>query len=171
MSFAANRHDISRIPYKDMLSLLTSRVQPHSMNQPIRKFSCRNPRRGRATVYEQGFRFEDGIVQVHLSGHFPNELLKTKQNVFQPLTDACAEHNCKKVLIDARDLQVEMGTMDLFKAGKDVAALMLNGIRIACLAREDMIDPFFEDVAINRGAIVSVFTEMDRAREWLARLR
>ena len=120
-------------------------------------------------MYNQDFRFEDGIVYFHLSGQYTNKELHTRRNAFQPLIDACAEHSSKKAMIDARELQVEMGTFEMFKAGVDIAFVTIKGIRVAIVAREDMIDPFFEDVAANRGGIVGIFTKMDAARQWLTR--
>jgi hypothetical protein len=117
--------------------------------------------------YNEDFRFEDGALSVSLSGDFPNELLHKGTNLFQPLADACAAHRCQKALIDARGLHVDLGTLGLFRAAEDLASMTRMGLHIAILATEDMLDPFFEDVASNRGGIVGVFTKMDTALEWL----
>jgi hypothetical protein len=117
--------------------------------------------------YIEDFRFEDGVLHVRLSGEFPMERLHKGQNLFQPLVDACATHKCDKALIDARDLQVNMDTLEMFQAGEDVVSVTSKGLRTAILAREDMLDRFFEDVAVNRGAIVKVFTDLETARDWL----
>ncbi|MDH4230975.1 MAG: hypothetical protein OEW04_02975 [Nitrospirota bacterium] len=117
--------------------------------------------------YNEDFRFEGGVLHVHLSGKFPNELLGRGENLFQRLIDACSAHNCKKALIDARDLQVDFDTMALFRAGQDAAFLTRVGLRIAMLAREDMLDPFFDTVVANRGGRIGIFTDMDSARDWL----
>ena len=119
--------------------------------------------------YNEEFRFEDGVLHVRLSGKFPNEPLDKGKNLFQPLIDACSTHNCKKALVDARDLQVDFGTMAMFQAGKDAAFLTRVGLRVALLAREDMLDPFFDNVVSNRGGDIGVFTDMDTARDWLQR--
>jgi hypothetical protein len=119
--------------------------------------------------YNEDFRLEGDVLHVRLSGKFPNELLRKGENLFQPLVDACSTHNCKKALIDARDLQVDFGTVALFQAGTDAAFLTRLGLRIALLAREDMVEPFFQDVVSNRGGDVGVFTDMDTARDWLHR--
>lgn len=117
--------------------------------------------------YNEDFRFEDGVLHVRLSGIFPEELLKQKKNLFQPLIEVCSTHKYKKALVDARDLQVTFDTIALFQAGEDAASLTRIGLRIAMLAREDMIDTFFSDVVQNRGGSISVFTEMDDALAWL----
>lgn len=117
--------------------------------------------------YNQEFQYEDGLLVVRLSGTFPNELLRSGQNLFQPLIEECQAHNCKLALIDARNLQVYFSTMAIFHAGEDAAALSSFGLRVAIVAREDMIDSFFEDVAFNRGGNIGVFTDTDAARDWL----
>jgi hypothetical protein len=117
--------------------------------------------------YKENFKFEDGILHVHLSGKFPNEMLREQKNLFQPLIDACSTSKCKKALIDARDLEVEFGIMALFQAGEDAASLARIGLHVALLAREDMLNTFFDNVVFNRGGDVGIFTDMDAALEWL----
>ncbi|MGW8247374.1 MAG: hypothetical protein ACWGOV_04615 [Acidiferrobacterales bacterium] len=117
--------------------------------------------------YNQEFQHKDGVLLVKLSGTFPNELLRSEGNLFQPLIDECQAHNYKLALIDARNLQVHFSTISIFRAGEDAAVLSTFGLRVAIVAREDMIDSFFEDVAFNRGGNVGVFTDMDTARIWL----
>ena len=119
--------------------------------------------------YNEDFRFEDGVLHIRLSGKFPNERLGKRENLFQPLVDACSTHNCKKALVDARDLQVDFGTIALFRAGNDAAFMSRIGLRVALLAREEMLDPFFDHVVSNRGGNVGIFTDMKRALDWLQR--
>jgi hypothetical protein len=117
--------------------------------------------------YYENFKFEDGILKVHLSGEFPRDLLRKGKNLFQPLVDACATYTCKKVLIDITDLQVDFSTIEMFQAGKDAAELVRFSLRIAVLARKDSLDEFFDNVVFNRGGNFSVFTDMNAAYEWL----
>ena len=117
--------------------------------------------------YLEEFQFKDGVLRVRLSGEFPEELLSQGKNLLQPLVDACSTYKCKLALVDARNLQVAFGTIALFRAGEDAASLSRIGLRIALLAREDMIDPFFDTVTSNRSLNVRVFTDIDTARAWL----
>jgi hypothetical protein len=119
--------------------------------------------------YNVDFRLEDSVLYVRLSGQFPKELLHRPGNVFQPLIDACSTHNCNRALIDARDLKADFDTRDLLRAGLDALSLSGVGLRTALLAREDMLDRFFENVVYNRGGQVGIFTDMDGARDWLER--
>ena len=117
--------------------------------------------------YHQSFQIKKDVLHVHLSGKFPDELLRSPKNLFQPLIDACSTYNCQKALIDVRDLELQFDTLALFRSGEDAAFLTYIGIRIALLAREDMLNPFFDNVAYNRGGRVGVFTKIDSAQEWL----
>ena len=67
--------------------------------------------------YEAHCRFDAGVLHVRLSGTFPPERAGGKGNLFQPLVDACSAHRCTKALIDARALDVALGTMGMFQAG------------------------------------------------------
>ena len=117
--------------------------------------------------YEQQFRVEGSVVHVRLSGVFPNERLSTQENLFKPLVDACKQANCREVIIDARELQVEFDTLAMFRAGVDAASLNEFGLRVALVAREDMRSSFFDDVTYNRAAPVRVFTDLASAQLWL----
>ena len=117
--------------------------------------------------YLQEFRVEGGVVHVRLSGTYPNERLALKENLFKPLIDECKRENCHEAIVDARELQVEFDTVALFRAGVDAAALNGYGLRVALIAREDMISTFFDDVVHNRAAQVQVFTDLESARTWI----
>jgi hypothetical protein len=119
--------------------------------------------------YNVDFRFEDGVLNVRLSGEFPKEKLQEAQNVFQPLIEACSAQKCSKALIDARDLRTGFNTSELFRSGLDAVSLASSGLHTALVARKDMIDPFFEDVVHNRGGHIGVFTDIEGALEWLRR--
>jgi hypothetical protein len=117
--------------------------------------------------YNQSFEVKNGVLLVHLSGKFPKDLLGRPENLFQPLIEACTAHNCKKALIDAREVEFPFDTMALYRSGNDIASLTRIGLRIAVLAREDMLDSFFDNVAFNRGSLVGRFTNFDSAYDWL----
>jgi len=117
--------------------------------------------------YKQDFRFEGGVLHVHMSGVYPNEHLAKAGNLFQPLIDACSAHGCREALIDARELQVRFDTLAMYRAGDDVASLGLAGLRVALLAREDMLNSFFDTVVYNRSGSVRIFTDLEIARNWL----
>lgn len=117
--------------------------------------------------FEQQFRVDGGVVHVRLSGVFPNERLSTQENLFKPLVDACKQANCREVIVDARELQVEFDTLAMFRAGVDAASLNEFGLRVALIARKDMLSSFFDDVTFNRAAPVRVFMDLESAQLWV----
>ena len=121
--------------------------------------------------YEQQFRVEGGVVHARLSGLYPNERLAMQENLFKPLIEECKQANCREAIVDARELQVDFDTLALFRAGADAAALNELGLRVALIAREDMLSSFFDDVTYNRAAQVRVFTDLESAQIWLRKRR
>lgn len=119
--------------------------------------------------YIEEFKFEDQVLQVRLSGNFPDDLLRKQGNVFQPLIDACATNKCRKALIDARELSVGLNTFQMFDAGENAVIFEQLSLRVALVARDDMIDPFFENVVSNRGGKIGVFTDKEKALAWLGK--
>jgi len=58
--------------------------------------------------YGEDFQLLNDVLRVRLSGKFPQELLCSPENLFLPLVDASSQYRCKKVLIDARELQTDL---------------------------------------------------------------
>jgi hypothetical protein len=117
--------------------------------------------------YVEEFRVDNGVVHVRLTGEFPKERLAIQENLFAPLIEHCEKENCREAIVDARQLQVDFDTVALFRAGVDAASLNRFGLRVALLARPDMISSFFDDVTYNRAAQVHVFTDLQSARAWI----
>ncbi len=119
-------------------------------------------------MYEENFSVDGDVLVVVLKGAFPKkEIFGSGENVFTQLGNACSQHCLCKVLVDARELEISMETMDLFRSGSDLAGIAEPGFRAAMVTRPELIDRFFEDVAANRGACVCVFTDVGEARAWL----
>lgn len=118
-------------------------------------------------VYREEYKKEGDCLFIRLTGELPVDLLTSDANVFEPLAGACKAHECRKVLIDARELSVDMNVMDIFKAGKDLSALTVSGLKAAFVAPVGQLDPLFEHVATNRGAFMRVFTDVVKAVHWL----
>jgi len=117
--------------------------------------------------YTREIHAQDGVVHLRLKGRYPNEHLRQEQNVFTALIDACEQNHCQKAVIDARDLEVDFNTLEYFRAGVDASELHRYGLRLALVAREEMISSFFDDVIHNRGVAVRVFTDLESASTWV----
>jgi hypothetical protein len=118
-------------------------------------------------MYYREFEIKDGILSIHLSGEFPVKILKSNENIFTPLAEACILNCCKRALLDVRKLENTFSVVDVYKLGKDIAMLSLQQIKVAFLIRQELYDHFFEDEALNRGAHVQLFTDLNSATEWL----
>lgn len=117
--------------------------------------------------YTREIRVEADLLHVTLGGDYPREHLDRPSNIFEPLVKACQDGACHGAVIDARELRVELDTLDLFRAGMDAAALSRYGFYVAFVVRPDMLDAFFHDVLQNRGALAGIFTEMNDAMAWI----
>jgi hypothetical protein len=117
--------------------------------------------------YTREFRVESPLLHVRLAGTYPRERLEKRSNIFDPLIEACRDGDCHGAVIDARELEVELDTLELFRAGIDAASLNQFGFYVAFVARKDMLDAFFRDVLHNRGALAGIFTDMDSAMAWI----
>jgi hypothetical protein len=117
--------------------------------------------------YKVELKLEDGVLHVRLSGQFPYEKLNQPENAYKGLIDACATHQCDRLLIDSRDLQARFSTTQLYRAGKDAVSLTIAGIEVAMVTRQELRDTFFDDVVVNRGGQVRIFTDINDARDWI----
>lgn len=83
---------------------------------------------------------------------------------------ACEEFDRSKVLLDCRGLTGNMDIFDRFKVTEYGASGRRHFRRLALLALEEMVlpDRFIENVAVNRGMDLKIFTELDEAKQWLA---
>jgi len=72
----------------------------------------------------------------------------------------------KRLLADMSLVSGPPPEMDRFDMGKYIASA-LRGIKIAIVYRKVYANKFFEDAAVNRGALVSVFPDKQTALQWL----
>ena len=74
--------------------------------------------------------------------------LPSGRNTFEAVADLCRENGCKKVLLDARELITELGTMDLFTLGCQLADVPDRSVRFALLGTEKQVpaEIFFNTV-------------------------
>jgi hypothetical protein len=82
---------------------------------------------------------------------------------------ACIRHGVTHVLCDDLDLEYRLGTVDTFQSAQFIAAQAPAVARVALVCNPKYIADarFWEDVAVNRGLTVRVFTEVEAARAWL----
>ncbi len=79
------------------------------------------------------------------------------------------DHKIDKVLVDSRTRSVQPSVPDIYGGGKLLANALGSGTRIAVLVSELMADHMlFENVAVNRGAVVAYFQHEELALRWLS---
>ena len=116
----------------------------------------------------------DGYLQITCRGVYEfNDIL----NVFEGAFRLAEESNNKYLLLDIREITgITPSTIDRFEIGRLVAEIqrsLITFIQIAVVGNEPMIDPqrFGEIVALNRGAVGKVFTDLDQAIVWIKKTK
>ena len=117
---------------------------------------------------------KDGYLQITCHGVYElNYIL----NVFEDAFRLAEESNNKYLLLDIREITgITPSTIDRFEIGRLVAEIqrsLITFIQIAVVGNEPMIDPqrFGEIVALNRGAVGKVFTDLDQAIVWIKKTK
>jgi len=109
----------------------------------------------------------DGILRVSSSGPFNLHNAKT---FFQEVIRRAREEGVHNILIDVCGINTVVATMERFGFGSYVAELSAQAFKVAFVCREDQVwsDRFMENVSVNRGSDVRVFTTLAEAMDWLA---
>ena len=78
------------------------------------------------------------------------------------------EHGLDKVLVDSRARSGQPPAGDIYRGGELLAKTLGPGIRIAVLVGQiEGNHSLFENVAVNRGAVVAFFQHEQTALSWL----
>ena len=85
------------------------------------------------------------------------------------LGDACADHNCSLVLVEAEAPERNMTTMDAFGSGIRAAEVAVTLKLALCFSgyEPDELSEFFKTVAYNRGVRAEFFSNRADALKWL----
>ena len=115
----------------------------------------------------QGLQFEytDALLIVRASGRGK---IETKAAAVQAIAAALAAQPVVGALVDLREVDGPYTFMDRYQLG-ELAGIHLSKIPVAVLAHEIQTDKqrIGKLVAINRGACLEVFTELNAALAWL----
>ena len=107
-------------------------------------------------------------LHVRMSGNFHSDAPFDCH--LQSIGRVCAGGNYTRLLIDAREVTGHMEIMEAYHQGEDIARVFAPSnvrIAIACAEGHMSMLTFFENVIVNRGAILRVFADIDEATEWL----
>ena len=89
--------------------------------------------------------------------------VSTSKQVF----DFCQAKNYRKVLVNITNMPGKVRTIQRFEIGVQGSLIFRNLIKVAVLYRKEEIDWFAETVSKNRGLNAKIFSDLDKAMEWL----
>lgn len=83
------------------------------------------------------------------------------------IAEEARKHKVTRILIDLFKLTPPKGEMTRFYTGVHMAELWRYPLRVALIAPAEKYNRFAENVAVNRGANIKVFTDEQEAMNWL----
>ena len=108
---------------------------------------------------------KETYIRFDVTGDFSE--VKGKQCV-DAMVEACSQVQISKALLDCRNMTGEIQIFESFKVAE--YGVKMRGIisKIALLGREDQMHPdnFVENVALNRGVNLKIFTDVEAAIDW-----
>jgi hypothetical protein len=118
-------------------------------------------------------RVEGAVFVVSVAGTVDAE---SAREAYGRVVRACTDGGHTSMLVDVRQARGELSTLDRFDFGKFVAQQNTEAegrlgaqLRVALVARPPLADPalFGQLVAANRGASITVTSDMDEALRWI----
>ena len=79
----------------------------------------------------------------------------------------CQKNNLKRILIDVSEAKGEWGAFTRFKVGEKVSEVFKYFYKILAIEKEEKINKFAENTAVNRGANLLVTSDRKKGLEWL----
>lgn len=109
---------------------------------------------------------DDRIVAAEVEGSLTIDV--AHQTIIR-MADASARHDTKLLLLDLRNASVEASTTDIYYLPSHFANLGLTQRHVqALVVAQDRQDyDFMETVSKNRGHLVKVFADKEKAKSWL----
>jgi hypothetical protein len=110
----------------------------------------------------------DGDILIITTSGF-DESLTDLQNYITEVIGVSKESGVPKVLCDETDFEYRLGTLDTFKAGEFLSQHVPKLSKIALVCNPEFLSDasFYEDVVVNRGVYLRVFTDNEKATNWL----
>jgi hypothetical protein len=83
--------------------------------------------------------------------------------------DAAVRSGATRILCDETAIEYRLDTMDTFEAGRYISEQAPKVAKIAIVCNPAFIQDaqFFENVTVNRGLTLKVFTDTESAKQWL----
>lgn len=95
--------------------------------------------------------------------------LETGKQCINAMVEVCSQSQISKALLDCRKMAGEIEIMESFMVAKYGVRMIGSISKFAIVGREDQMFPdnFVENVAVNRGVNLKLFTDLERAVDWL----
>ncbi len=116
------------------------------------------------------FEQQDDLLTVKASGKDDN--LDQVKEYSMAILGTAISAGCNKVLIDEREFDYSLETIDIFKSAVFISETVPHEARIALVCKPEKIEKvvFWETVAVNRGMKAKVFIDHAAAEQWLLSL-
>jgi hypothetical protein len=106
-----------------------------------------------------------GYLSCTITGKWVTDELKNyADTIYAELT----ARGYRRLLADMSSVSGPPPELDRFSMGEYVASALL-GIKVAIVYRKVYANNFFEDTAVNRGALLRVFPDKETALAWLTK--
>jgi len=93
--------------------------------------------------------------------------LRLLLSTIHEVADHCQTDHLDKALIDLRNMEGSPTIFDRFQIGIEIARVWKSRIKVAVVARSNIISRVAENTAVNRGATLWITTTMEAAMKWL----
>ena len=101
-----------------------------------------------------------------------NRSIETIMDSTKQIVEKCNKKKCSKVLVDVRNFNNRINFSDIFNlVSKDLPDIINHKIKKVAIVDVDghnFNKEFFENVAVNRGHNVKIFTDINNAMDWLS---
>jgi hypothetical protein len=131
--------------------------------------TCKYNNRKANMTYDLKIETKDDMLLVKATG---TRSFDTILSMSQDILKACVEKDIKRVLIDVIGLEGRLGASDAFEVTDKYFPKIRNRSVITHCALVDLKEfessyRFFENLAVNRGFVFRIFSDMDKAIAWL----
>ena len=98
-----------------------------------------------------------------------DEDLEEVKRYGEAVIQAAVEHNSPRILCDETELVYRLEVAETFFSAEHISKLVPSLHRVAIVTQASQLETgkFWEDVAVNRGLYVRMYTSLDEARKWL----
>jgi hypothetical protein len=98
------------------------------------------------------------------SGPYSLEVL---MSTIHQVAKHCRKENLNKAVIDLRNMEGDPSILDRYRLGIEIANVWKWSIKVAVIARAEVVNHMSENTAVNRGARMLTTSNESQAMEWL----